>query len=174
MRILVHKIGAFDIHLSRKISFLAGKRFLDGLMYWISRSGDGYLYGLFAVAMLTGKIAYGTKMLTAGAISFAVELGVQKAVKHLVRRERPCLDVGTRYRMSPPDKFSFPSGHTAGAFLMATIVGFFYPLWSIALYVWAVLMGFSRIYNGMHYTTDVIMGCVLGVSTAYLGLGIVM
>jgi membrane-associated phospholipid phosphatase len=49
------------------------------------------------------------------------------------------------------DKFSMPSGHTAAAFLMATLIAQFYPDWSILAYSWACAISFSRVFLGVHF-----------------------
>jgi membrane-associated phospholipid phosphatase len=60
---------------------------------------------------------------------------------------------------------SFPSGHTSQIFFLMTLVmQRFQPgiVWAIALYMVAVLVGFTRIYVGAHYPRDVVAGVVLG------------
>ena len=175
IRVLVDNVYSFDARLSRKIAFYTGKRFMDSLMRNASRSGDGHLYALFAAALLAADSGIGARLIAAGALAFAIELLIQKAVKHLVKRERPGAMVrGVRFLVDPPDRFSFPSGHTAGAFLMATVIASQYPLWAAPLYLWAAMVGFSRVYNGVHYPTDVLTGCALGLATARIGLSVVM
>jgi membrane-associated phospholipid phosphatase len=68
------------------------------------------------------------------------------------------------------DKYSFPSGHASRAMFVATF-GFLThsasPI-SYALYVWAFIVGISRVCFGRHYLSDVVAGLVLGLMTALL------
>lgn len=65
--------------------------------------------------------------------------------------------------------FSFPSGHTGSAFAIAVVVCLMLPRkYGIVALGMAVLMGYSRLYVGIHYPTDVLGGALLGVITSYL------
>ena len=64
--------------------------------------------------------------------------------------------------MYPPDKHSFPSGHTMVAFAISFSMGS-YSLYSFFLfYSIAFLIAFSRVYVGLHYPFDVISGIISG------------
>lgn len=68
---------------------------------------------------------------------------------------------------------SFPSGHTATAFMGAEIIRQEYgkdsPLYGIAAYAFAVGIGYARIYNDRHWLTDVIAGAGVGILSARMG-----
>lgn len=81
-------------------------------------------------------------------------------IKQLVRRKRPLDDM-----LGNP---SMPSGHASIAFSAATILGYQYPKWRIPLYIGAGLVGFSRIYLGRHYTSDVLTGAAIGTAMGVL------
>jgi len=57
---------------------------------------------------------------------------------------------------------SLPSGHTATAFLSATILSKFYSKYAVFLFVIAAFIGLSRLYMGVHYPLDVIAGAITG------------
>lgn len=63
-----------------------------------------------------------------------------------------------------PASASFPSGHSATAFATAVAVGLVYPRLRVPLLVLAALVALSRVYLGMHYATDVLVGTALGVA----------
>ncbi|MDD3455212.1 MAG: phosphatase PAP2 family protein, partial [Methanobacteriales archaeon] len=67
--------------------------------------------------------------------------------------------------------YSLPSGHTTAAFSGFLILGVKYGRIPIFLSL-AALVGISRIYMGLHYPSDVIMGALLGVSCALVSLRI--
>jgi len=75
--------------------------------------------------------------------------------------------------VSMPDSWSFPSGHTSSSFAFATAVFANNKKWGIGAYVLAALIGFSRIYLGVHYCTDVLAGAVLGVVYGVIGVLVV-
>ncbi len=139
------------------------------VMRWISRGADGQAYpALFVLIAVLQTDRW--KSLTACFVSFSIELAAYKLVKQTVKRPRPFQQLAGFVNMIvPQDAFSFPSGHTAGAFVAATMLGSCCPLLLIPAFLWASLVGFSRIYLGVHYPTDVVAGTCLGLISAWAG-----
>jgi undecaprenyl-diphosphatase len=67
-----------------------------------------------------------------------------------------------------PHSRSFPSGHTATSFACATVLAALVPRAAPFVYVLALAIGYSRLYVGVHWPTDVLGGVVVGVATALL------
>jgi membrane-associated phospholipid phosphatase len=96
-------------------------------------------------------------------------LPAQLFIKKLVKRPRPFI---TDIRLVPvyrPGEYSFPSGHTTSSFSAVTALSRAYPKWYVVApsFLWAASVGYSRMYLGVHYPTDVSAGAVLGVGTAF-------
>lgn len=62
---------------------------------------------------------------------------------------------------------SFPSGHATTAFALAAVIGFVSPRWFYPGLAFAAVIGVSRVALGVHYTSDVIGGAILGLAGAY-------
>ena len=87
-------------------------------------------------------------------------------LKPLVDRTRP-YDVLDYTPLIPPvGDPSFPSGHTSASFAAATAIYFINKKWGIAAYILAAVMGFSRLYLGVHFPTDVLAGALVGTAAA--------
>ncbi|MGA8072179.1 MAG: phosphatase PAP2 family protein, partial [Candidatus Acidiferrales bacterium] len=67
----------------------------------------------------------------------------------------------------PPDRFSFPSGHSITAFAIAVCIGLFYPQLQDLLLFIAVCVAASRIILGMHFLSDVIAGSMIGAGLGF-------
>lgn len=63
---------------------------------------------------------------------------------------------------------SFPSDHAAISFALATSIFIYDPKLGVLAYLLAVLISFSRIFAGLHYPSDIIVGALIGISASYV------
>ena len=157
----VKKVNSWEVHdLSRALSH-------SGLILPV---GVPTAMGIYALVqkdepMLKEAIYIGTSVIEA--------LGITMAMKYTFDRQRP-------YQKYPdlihpvstePDP-SFPSGHTAAAFSLATSLSITYPKWYVIApsAVWACGVGLSRINQGVHYPSDVLTGAAIGVGCAFVNV----
>lgn len=129
----------------------------------ISFVGDGWLYTLVAV---TAYFTLGSQhpyfwMLLMG---FMFERPSYYLLKNSIKRQRPFKQLKRAAYLMPSDEFSLPSGHTSAAFLFAVITATFVPQYTLFLILAATLIGLSRVFLGVHFLTDVLMGAVIGIS----------
>jgi undecaprenyl-diphosphatase len=97
---------------------------------------------------------------------------ISTLVKRLIGRGRPTeFDTAglftMRWNWTDFAYQSFPSGHATTAFALAAVVGFISERWFYPALVFAAAIGFSRITEGVHYASDVLVGALLGLLGAY-------
>ena len=134
----------------------------------ISKTADGQLYVVVGIVLLSAGLYTALKVCLA---AFAVERAIYFVTKNLFKRDRPPQAIpGFKSIVQPSDQFSFPSGHSSAAFMMATIGSIFVPAAIIPLFVWATFVAFSRVLLGVHFPTDTLAGATLGASVAVTSL----
>lgn len=143
----------------------------DAFFSFYTTLGDaGVLFLAASVLMLFFKKTRkaGVVALVSIAIGFVC---TNLVLKNLFARPRPWLDVaGLVALIEEHDPNSFPSGHTTSAFAFAAALCFAAPKrWmKYAAVIAAILMGFSRLYVGVHYPSDVLAGVVIGFVAGFL------
>jgi undecaprenyl-diphosphatase len=169
-----------DHRVMRRLNRWRAPRWIRYWMIAATRLGDGWLwYSLGGLLLAVGGTQRYAAVGAAGSAAL-VGVGVFKILKRFSHRPRPCqFEPHCWSKVLPPDKFSFPSGHTMTAFSIALVLSYFYRGVEFPLYFMAISIAVSRIVLGMHFLSDVLAGAILGVGlgcgalTAFAAMGLI-
>lgn len=144
-------------------------RFMQG----ISRSTEAISLSIPASLIIEGMLSHDKSTVRKGMYivkTIAVSTAITFALKYSINRLRPFAADSLIIKAGSGGDPSFPSGHTSLAFATATSLSFAYPKWYVIIpsYLWAGTVGYSRMYLGVHYPTDVFAGAVIGTLSGYL------
>jgi undecaprenyl-diphosphatase len=137
---------------------------LDHVLPWLTHLGSNFAVIFFII--LSWILTKQRKVLGRLALLFAIQSGILYGLKFLIQRQRPLyfLEMASKLSKGPGEILdpSFPSAHTLFAFMMATLLTAWFPRYRIIFFILAGFIGWTRIYLGLHYPTDVIAGGLLG------------
>ncbi len=148
---------------------------LTPIMKFITHLGDAGLMWI-AIALLLLCFKKTRKVGAMCACALVMSLLINNVIlKPLIARVRPYEVIdGLVLLVKKAHDFSFPSGHTASSFACAVVIFKQMPKkYGIPALVMAFIMGFTRLYIGIHYPTDVLAAIVTGTLCAIIGMKIV-
>lgn len=98
------------------------------------------------------------------AMAISATLIISEALKFIIKRPRPPIAITEKVT------YSMPSSHAAVAFSFVPFAFKINKKCGIAALITAIAIAFARLYQGMHYLSDVIVGALVGIAISYLTL----
>jgi membrane-associated phospholipid phosphatase len=106
--------------------------------------------------------------LVCGVVTYALGEAAAVVVKGLFERARPSLiDATLNPLVAVPESAAMPSGHATTAFAAAVAIALIHPRLRVPLIALATLVAVSRVYLGVHFASDVIVGAAMGTVIAF-------
>ena len=163
-----------DVELFRFINETMSNPFFDQFFPWWTNLLKTSTFHFFLLPILLVAIFYfarwrGIAVLALGALlTWAADAVCGFGIKSLFNRQRPFEVLSdVIVRIPKPGSSSFPSGHSFDAFFFAMFLALIYPRLTWLYFTIALMFGFSRIYLGVHYPSDVLGGALFGCAFAY-------
>jgi undecaprenyl-diphosphatase len=158
---LFGRIRAFDHRFINEVAALDQRGPARRWMLAATRAGDGWaLLAIIPAALVIGG-ARGFAVVCCGVVSQVALAIVVQSIKAVFRRDRPS-GLAIEDPIGAPDKHAFPSGHTAQSFGIMVLAFWLSPWLGLVLAPLALTVAASRMYFGLHYPSDVVVGAVLG------------
>ncbi len=165
MSAIINSITQLDLDILLYIQDNLRFDFLTPIMKFITMLGDKGIFWLaLAVILLIPE-----KTRRSGAMAI-ISIGIGFVVanlilKNAVARIRPYeVEPALQLLVAKAHDFSFPSGHACCSFASAMIyVRTLKKPWGVLTMILAILIAYSRLYVGIHYPSDVIVGILVGI-----------
>jgi undecaprenyl-diphosphatase len=167
----LNSILELDARLSNQMRVAEKPGALRVVAVFFAHSGDSWFWAIGLLAIWLSGNSFWKEWAVVQLASISLLAVMVLLIKFRVRRRRPEGEWGRIYRSTDPH--SFPSGHAARAFLIATIAAGLGPSGlAMVLWIWAPFVGLARVAMGVHYLSDIVAGALFGILVALISLQI--
>lgn len=155
-----------DLYIFNSINQFAGKfAYLDALAVFLAN-------GYFLIAVLLFLVIKDWKRyfpMASRAVFAAIisRFVITNIIRFLVQRPRPFVDNHVNFLLPQSIESSFPSGHAAFYFAIATVVYLHNKKLGILFFAGSILMGVARVFGGVHWPSDILTGAAVGIFSGW-------
>ncbi|HWA81978.1 MAG TPA: phosphatase PAP2 family protein [Fimbriimonadaceae bacterium] len=143
-----------------------------GLYVFFSEATKGTPVRIGIVVILALLIAAGPttrKAALIGVFAILMSNSLADGLKHAIHMLRPCVELQSMtLRVGMLDSYGTASSHAANMAALAFVLCYYFKWWGTPWILVAILTGLSRVYVGVHYPSQVLLGYICGVLCAFL------
>lgn len=155
----------FDVYIFQLINQFAGKWFwLDNLAIFFAEY-FGYLLTALVFLFFWRKWKIIFQAFFAAILARLIFVNF---IRWLIPRTRPFVENNINLLLEPKNTLAFPSGHAGFYFALSTIIYFYNKKIGVLFYLASFLISFARVFSGVHWLSDIIVGALVGIFSGYL------
>ena len=168
LTVFLNDLVALDMYLFLTINQISSP-ILDYVFIFITYAGESLFWGFIIIVLWLKKERKASVYLI---YAFILDSILAFSTKLFFQRPRPPERFPGLEVLRKEYGLSFPSAHSERVFSGAVILGSLYKKFRLSLFVLAMIVAFSRIYIGVHYPSDVVIGSINGIIIGLISLAI--
>lgn len=158
-----------DLIIFEKINQFADKwMWIDGLAIFFAKYFEYFLLFFLFLFLLKNFKKYKHMIILCFCSAFFSRLIITEIIRYFYFRSRPFIDYHINLLLKHSNSASFPSGHAAFYFAIATIVYFYNKKFGVLFFLASFLISFARVFSGIHWPSDILFGALIGIFSAWL------
>lgn len=159
-----------DLSLFQAINFYAGKYpVLDSLAVFFAQYFEYFILLILVMFIFVRPKMYAKMAITALTAAVFARFILVELIRLFLPRPRPFMVQDINLLVNPNQEWAFPSGHAAFYFAVATVVYQYHKMAGILFYLFAFIICFARVFVGLHWPSDIVVGALVGIFVGWLG-----
>jgi undecaprenyl-diphosphatase len=158
-----------DFYVFQQINQLAGKNiYLDALGIFFAKYLGYILAAILFCCLIRDSKKYWKMLVKGFGAAILARFGITELIRFLWERPRPFVENNINLLFSHSTTSSFPSGHAAFFFALSTVVYFYNKKAGFLFFLASFLISISRVFSGIHWPSDVLVGALIGIFSGWL------